>query len=229
MKKIAFIPSRSKDSNFDLENYLRAADWDPQFLVDRNNIFDAYSEGVESANLEADDKIILCHDDIQILTDKPVFNSFIDQKLDQSDTGFIGIAGTRLLGNSAIWWEGLGQTDSAMNRLSGFAMHGTLEDNHTNFYGHFGQVAVLDGVFLCTTGKVLNTIQLTKPKSFSGDWDFYDVFYTAQAYKKGLKNYTVPIQILHQSFGETSGKESWHENRRAFSTMFEEELPMFVR
>ena len=229
MRKIALIPTRDPKSAKDLEDYFVNAGWTPYFLSGYKSIFDAYSDGMKIHSIEAKDKIILCHDDIDILTEPKYFNKFIDDRLDDSNTGFLGIAGTRMMSDSCIWWEGIGSPGEALNRLSGFAMHGDISDVwHMNYYGSFGQVAILDGVFLCATGALLNQIQLTKPKDFEGDWDFYDVFYTAQAHLKGKHNHTVPIQILHRSPGKVEGRDSWHKNRLAFREMFSDKFPIFV-
>ena len=86
----------------------------------------------------------------------------------------------------------------------------------------------MDGVFLAATIKTLRSIQLTKPAAFQGAWDFYDIFYTFQTHLKNKKNYTVPIQIRHESIGELAGRDSWHKNREAFINIFDKHLPASV-
>ena len=81
--------------------------------------------------------------------------------------------------------------------LSGMVMHGDKREKmHVNFYGAYGDVVVLDGLFLAAKGSTINTINLTKPSFFSGDWDFYDIYYTTQTFLKGKKNRTFPTQLI---------------------------------
>ena len=61
------------------------------------------------------------------------------------------------------------------------------------------------------------------------DWDFYDILYTFKAFKRGLKNLVIPIQILHNSGGEGMSKDSWIANREAFVSKFTDHLPASIR
>jgi|ETNvirenome_6_85_1030632.scaffolds.fasta_scaffold00393_16 hypothetical protein len=228
MKKIAFIPSRENLPPPHLSEYLQNAGWQVCLLSGYSSIFEAYSDAITLHDIKAKDKVIMCHDDIDIMTDKKYFNMFIDEKLDNSDTGFVGVAGTCLLKHSGVWWEGLNQPPGHLNPLSGLVYHGKPGTMRETYYGTCGQVSVLDGVFLATTGRVLHTISLKKPKFFTGDWDFYDIFYTAQTYLKDLKNYTIPISLIHNSPGDTRGRDSWHENKNAFIRHFSDKLPFSV-
>lgn len=232
MKKIALIPSREEMPNPDLSAFLTKAGWKPIFLSGYSNIFEAFSEGLKLADVGPKDYVIMCHDDIDILSKESFFNQTLETLLQKSDTGFIGVAGTRMLTKSAVWWESMNGNASAMshlNPLSGFVTHGTLDKNHTTWYGPHGQVAVLDGVFLCAKGSVANQIKISTPKNFKGGWDFYDLFYTAQAHLKGFKNYTVPIHLIHKSLGEFKSKEGWHLNREAFQETFNKHFPLIVK
>ena len=231
MKKIALIPTREELPNSVIASFLSKAGWDPVFLPGYSSIFEAFSKGAEMKNIKAEDQVILCHDDIDIVSSPDYFNQVIEQHLSDPKTGFIGVAGTRFLKASGVWWEGLSSyaPDSPMNHLSGFIAHGSREANHMNYYGHHGSVVVLDGVFLCTTGKVLNSIKIKKPHYFSGDWDFYDVYYTSQAHLKGFENKTVPIHMIHQSGGEIAGRDSWHANRESFCEHAADHLPLYIK
>ena len=127
-----------------------------------------------------------------------------------------------------MWWEDVNKPPGPLNPLTGSVFHGTKLSMSFNYYGQFGEAVVLDGLFLCAKGKTLNTINLKKPSVFSGDWDFYDIYYTTQTHLKGLKNKTIPIQIVHQSIGELAGRESWHANREAYIRKYFDKLPLSV-
>jgi hypothetical protein len=228
MRKLAFIPTREELPNPKLAEFFQKAGWEPIFLPGYSSIFEAFSSGRDLHNVKPNDMVILCHDDIDIVVSPKYFNEIIDNSMDMN-TGFLGVAGTRFLGTDAVWWKQMGQHDarSPMNPLSGMIMHGSRKENHTNFYGSHGSVVVMDGVFLCARGKTINTISLKKPKSFKGNWDFYDIYYTYQAHKKGFINKTIPIVMIHESTGEISERESWHQNRKAF--MESAELPVMIK
>jgi hypothetical protein len=217
-------PSKTTTS---LLEYFKRCNIEAKLLIDKKSIFDAYSNGIDDLNAELDDIVILCHDDIEILSDPKVFTHLIKEKLTKHDTGFIGVAGTRIFSESAVWWDlKLWQAGAH----SGCAFHGkSITEMDSSFYGKYGQVIVMDGIFIAATIKTLRKIQLTKPRTFVGDWDFYDIFYTFQTHLKNLKNYTVPIQIRHESVGELAGRDSWHQNRSAFLHLFEKHLPMQIK
>ena len=109
---------------------------------------------------------------------------------------------------------------------SGYVFHGkSITSMEATFFGQLGQVVVMDGVFLAATIRTLREIQIKKPKSFQGSWDFYDIFFTFQTFLKGKKNYTLPIQVRHESIGELAGRDSWHKNRESFINIFKKHLP----
>tara|TARA_R110000822_G_scaffold15916_5_gene54540 strand:- start:206 stop:895 length:690 start_codon:yes stop_codon:yes gene_type:complete len=229
MKKIAFIPSREDLPPSKLTSSLQSAGWEVCLLSGYSNIFEAFKKGIDLHNITAEDRVILCHDDIEILTDAKYFNKFIEDKLSLKDTGFVGVAGTCMLKHSGVWWEGVNQPLSPTNALAGIVYHGSPGNMRETYYGTCQRVAVMDGLFLATTGKVLHSIALNKPSYFKGDWDFYDIFYTSQAFIKGLKNYVVPIHVVHNSPGEIKDKEGWHLNREAFVRKFDAHLPLVVK
>ena len=116
------------------------------------------------------------------------------------------------------------------NHLAGFVYHGeTIMAMHSTFYGQTGRVVAMDGVFLACLGSTILSIKLPQPKEFVGNWDFYDIYYTLQAHFKGLQNHVVPIQIFHQSLGDTHGKSSWHRNREALVNKLGDKLPVFIK
>ena len=97
-------------------------------------------------------------------------------------------------------------------------VHVNKEDGsyYPTSYGPLSKVVALDGLFLAASAKTLRNIKLDQPPYLKGGWDFYDIHYTFSAFKKGLTNVTIPIQIAHHSRGELVGRDGWHENRLAF-------------
>ena len=225
MKKIVFIPTREETSDLKILEYFSKIGWTPCVLSNRSSIFTAFKEAVAEQKIGPEDYAIFCHDDIQKLTDPEVFNTLIETELEKRETGFVGVAGTQLLNQTAVWWDGLNREPRAP--LTGLVYHGKDLSNMTEtYYGPPAKAIAMDGLFLAAKGRVLNTIQLGKPKFFEGDWDFYDIFYTVQAHLKGFDNKVLPISILHESYGELAGRDSWHKNREAFVTHFWDKLPL---
>lgn len=191
---------------------------DIKLLADQDSIFEAYSRGVTLCDADEEDIIILCHDDLQILSNHQEFLAALSICIDKK-TGIVGPAGTTLLGEDAVWWN---QNRWAAKLHRGSVKHQVIRahDHSTviedTSYGPCGQVAVLDGLFLAARKEVWTTVGLNKPDYFEGSWDFYDIHYTSKANELGYKNYAIPLDLIHMSRGELVGRDSWHKNREAF-------------
>ena len=227
MKIYAFICTRSEplpDYTQKLVSYLSRCKIDVTLLVNKESIFRAYKEAVDNTIIEDDDIIIFCHDDVEIIMDPQQFINVLIRAARRSKSGFFGPAGTTHLTQDAMWWNREVWTAGGHK---GFVVHGeSLTSSQYTYYGEPGRVVCLDGLFLAINGKSLKKLDLVKPEYFEGDWDFYDIYYTTQAYKKGLYNTVEPIFILHRSRGELVGRDSWHKNRTAFIEA--NQLPMRV-
>jgi len=200
--------------------YLRKAGVEVHLLVDKKSIFDAYSEElkfIQEEKAKKDDIVIMCHDDIEILNDPEEFIFMLKQSLNETKVGIVGAAGTTHLTKSAVWWD---EQVWRQNGHRGTVFHGKdkWEMNATT-YGVAGDVVVCDGLFLASTVGVLSDIGLEKPKTFNGEWDFYDLTYCMRAYEEGYINKVAPILLRHESAGELVGRDSWHENRKKFISM----------
>ena len=227
MRKIVIIPSKTPSISKTLISFFDEAGWESYVMDGCSSIFEAYEKGVVESKVKPSDYVIMCHDDIHILTNSIDFNSIIEGFLQKNKIGFLGVAGTRILRENCVWWEGLNAYQS--DHLAGSVYHGsTVMDMQSTHYGPTGKVVAMDGVFLACLGSTLLGMRLGKPKEFEGNWDFYDLYYTLQAHFKGLENYVVPVQILHKSRGNIQGKESWHKNREALSKKLGEKLPTFI-
>lgn len=196
--------------------YLSRAKVAVKLLVNKKSIFSAYNEGLNLFKADGygpDDVLILCHDDIEIFNDPFHLRRLMFEVSLNPECGFVGPAGTMYLGEDATWWN---HDRWAKGMHSGFVMHGKSSDLHTTVYGPYQEVVVLDGLFLAAPIRVLTSIGLEKPEAYEGEWDFYDLEYTTMARSKGYKNYTKPVFLRHESFGELAGRESWIKNNEAF-------------
>lgn len=192
-------------------------------LIGKTSIFDAYSEAFNSLSsvCSPEDIIIMCHDDIQILTPIGNFNSLLINSFDEN-TGFIGVAGTSKLNSNGVWWDW-----SDPQYMRGTVYHGkSVKEMHPTHFGDPGSVVVLDGLFLAVKVKVLKElIDLKKPETFEGNWDFYDLHYTFQSFLKKKTNKVVPIMLRHESGGDLTNRDSWHKNRISFIEMYKNNIP----
>ena len=219
----ALIPTKStelKEVTKELLSYLAKTGIDVILLPNKKSIFSAYSEGlslIKQKGAQPNDVIILCHDDIEILNKPEHFREQLAKVAVNYKTGFSGPAGTTFLGPNATWWD---HQVWQQGHHSGFVLHGTKFDQHTTYYGDYRRVVVLDGLFLAARYNTLESIKISKPDSFEGLWDFYDLYYTMQTHKKGLHNITLPFLVRHESMGELAGRDSWHKNREAFIKMY---------
>ena len=221
MKIFAFICTRSREISEvtdKLLTYLSSLKVEIKLLVNQKSIFSAYSTAFNSISPNPEDIVILCHDDIEILMPREKFKKVLIEEMEESDLGFVGIAGTTYLSKNAVWWD---QQQWQLGKHSGSVIHMTSRESskvnpYLTEYGPCRRVAVLDGCFLATKVSVLNDLDLNKPTYFKGEWDFYDLYYTSTTFKKGLVNKTIPLKIAHHSYGELAGRESWFTNKDAF-------------
>ena len=215
MKTYAFICTRDKICSPTLKKlleYLASVDVSIKLLISQNSIFSGYEKVFNSIKPDDDDIIILCHDDIEILTPKETFNTLLQVELNKK-TGFIGVAGTTLLGTDAVWWNHKLWTKGYHR---GQVFHLMDKSVEKTYYGEPGEVVVMDGLFLAARASTIKDVGLAKPDYFEGEWDFYDIHYTSKAYHLGYENKVIPLGVLHNSIGELVGRTSWHKNREAF-------------
>jgi len=226
MTLYAFICTRTTEFSSvtnDLVSYLSRVGVNVKLLVNQDSIFEGYKKAVEKIQPDPSDIIILCHDDIKINASPSDFLTILSI-LKNDKYGFIGPAGTTRLNSNGVWWD-------SENWQKGYHKGEIYHVNPNNsiyktHYGPFGQVVVLDGVFLACRAELLNKIPIDKPSHFVGNWDFYDIYYTYEAHKLNYENHTVPINMIHMSRGELVGRDSWHENRKAFIEDNRKEFPL---
>jgi hypothetical protein len=172
--------------------------------------------------LKDDSIIVLCHDDIELLSDSQTFLDMLEI-CNKPGVGFVGVAGaTRYDGMSmqGAWWNARNTGESR-----GFVFQGKDKETMTpNYFGQHGQVVVLDGCFMACSYKTLKAVGLEKPHYLTSDWDFYDIHLTLKAHLMGLSNYTVPIIIRHESDGQM--REGWHTARQQFLKYHHGNLPI---
>ena len=207
-------------------------------LSGAKSLFKAYTGAYQKIDPKPEDIMIFCHDDIEIRETPEEFVRKLTESLSLPESGFVGPAGTTHLTKNAIWWDQAmwqqgkhrgevhhpqAETPNRPHHL-GISQQTFIDKTH---YGPPGDVVVLDGLFLAARKKVIDEVGLEKPEYFEGEWDFYDLHYTSQAFLKGYTNKVIDMNILHNSRGELVGRDSWHKNREAF--IANTELPMEIK
>jgi hypothetical protein len=234
MNRYAIIATRQDEEDCtneyttvgNLNSFLWHANWKVIFMRNCKSIFQAYSQAVQELNLKDEDKVILCHDDIEIFAPYGAFNSILDKELEKEDCGFLGVAGSPCLAKKGNWVASARRLNMP---TAGFIWHGTNNDNmRFDLFGNApAQAVAVDGVFMATTGKVLKSIELRRPASFKGGWHWYDAFYCVQAHLKGFKNRVIPLPIRHGSTGNYD--QLFYEDMENFATLFKKYLPIVIR
>ena len=100
MKIYAFICTRSEslpDYTQKLVSYLSRCKIDVNLLVNKESIFEAYSEAIKNITIEDNDVVIFCHDDIEIIMDPQQFINVLVNASRKNKAGFFGPAGTEYL------------------------------------------------------------------------------------------------------------------------------------
>lgn len=187
-----------------------------------NSIFAAYNHGAEKA---VGDVLCFLHDDVRILANYTCFAKPLALAM-KPFAGWMGVAGSTVLDESAIWWNSNHQDLRGMVGHPGDNEFGV----HWNHWpwgqaASFGQVVVLDGCFLMTSKDKFQRIGGFDGKTYDG-FHFYDVEATTRMHLAGFRNLCVPIPVLHQSPGRPNDK--WHENRAKFLGIYKKQLPCRV-
>lgn len=197
--------------------------------IDRPSIYEGhklnvsnFSREVPYHKLEDDSIVVLCHDDIEIISNKESVIELLEL-CNKPGVGFVGVAGGARFDAQNIqgaWWNARNTGEAR-----GFVFQGKDKETMVpNYFGQHGQVVVLDGCFMACSYKTLKAVGLDKPHYLTSDWDFYDIHLTLKAHLMGLCNYTVPIIIRHESDGQM--REGWHTARQQFLKYHHGNLPI---
>ncbi len=137
----------------------------------------------------------------------------------QEDTGIIGVAGAIGVVGETPWWQ--------YPDVSGSAIH--ITDNKKpaiNLYGPFGRVAVLDGICLMFRSGTYRKL-LPPPSELTG-FHYYDMDLCIRAHLAGLKNWTVPLVLVHEHKGKGATRSRLRDDRKVFWDIYKESIPFSV-
>jgi len=178
----------------------------------------AYNRGLKQAK---NDIVVFCHDDITIET-KQWGTKLVKLYEKNPEYGIIGVAGTKHMAESGMWWEKRKKMYGRVKHTSGgktwLSAYSPDIDNDVE------EVIVVDGVFFtCHKGRIKKDFDETVE-----GFHFYDVSFSFSNHIEGVKVGVVTnIRVNHQSIGETN--EQWDENRKKFAETYKDKLPINLK
>lgn len=148
--------------------------------------------------------LVFVHDDVTIE------DANILRKLEESEYDVIGLAGaTELDMTPPVLWH-----KNHPPQKSGAVAHTDGRDIWMASYGTFRKsCAVLDGLFLAVRLEAVVKAGIRFDEQF--DFHFYDLDFTLQCSKAGLKVGTEPIWVVHAGLGEFNN-DGWMANQSRF-------------
>jgi len=167
---------------------------------------------------EADtDIVVLCHDDIYF--DSTAWYPKILKHFEKSDYGILGVAGTKFMPKSGMWWED-------RKKMIGIVNHEhegkKWESKYSESYGNnIEKSIIVDGLFMAVHKK---RIKKNFVEDFQG-FHFYDVPFCFENFLQGVNVGVISnVRITHKSIGQTN--EQWEKNRQLFAQKYETNLPI---
>jgi hypothetical protein len=178
-------------------------------VVDAKSMGEGYNIGITRALAQSDwdaEVFVFTHTDVRIWASQRLWTDMAEKCMEPG-VGFVGVAGSLRLEKNAAWWS-----QSLPDQLRGAVNHQTNGQTYCSAFGPYGgQCVVLDGVFLACSAKIFEKVG-SWPEN---GWHFYDIRMTLGAHlAAGLKNYVVPLPLLHYSVGKPD--QGWEAARRQF-------------
>jgi len=169
-----------------------------------------YNRALKSALDNKYDCLIFVHDDVTLLED-PIPK--LEKLFDEYD--IVGVAGTSKIElKSPALWHLMG------GGFDGGNLHGKVSHNHNGqisptYFGEYPhRVVMIDGVFMALNLKAIteSSFDEENPSSFH----FYDINFSCDSHKKGLKLGVGDISIVHESQGLKSFTDDWLSGEKYF-------------
>ena len=166
------------------------------------------------------DTVVLIHDDLIFETNNwgHKLNSIIKKN---NDYGVIGLAGSKYVPKSGMWWE-------IPETMYGIVNHQDESKKWESKYSkdiknRIEPTVIIDGLFM-----VIRKSKITKNFDESvGGFHFYDMNFCVPNFLDGVKiGITTSVRVTHLSIGQTN--ESWDKKRIDFSKKYSSVLPLSV-
>lgn len=180
-----------------------------------HSLSEVYNTILEKASF---DTVILIHDDLIFETKNWGFklNNVIKKN---NDYGIIGLAGSKYVPKSGMWWE-------VPETMYGIVNHQNENNKWESRYSkdiknNVEPTVMIDGLFM-----VVRKSKIKKPFDESvGGFHFYDMNFCVPNFLEGVKiGITTSVRVTHLSVGQTN--ESWDNKREDFSERYSDVLPL---
>lgn len=211
--------TRDIDSNY--EKMLRSTsgvkDEDLEVLMFTNNgemsLTQVYNLGLEKSK---NNIVVFAHDDIEILSKN--WAQKLYKHYEKTDYAILGVAGTKLLDQTGVWWNNKESMYGSVMHTDGFKSW-TSEYSY-NFGDRIKDVVVVDGVFFSCNK---NRIKKTFNENYNG-FHFYDILFCFENFKEDVRiGVHFDISIKHKSVGDVN--DEWNNNRLKFIDAESTNLP----
>jgi hypothetical protein len=185
---------------------------------DEFSLTEIYNRGLKESKY---DICVFLHNDI-IMNSSSWAGKLLKHFERNPDYGIIGVAGTKYMAPSGMWWE---DTRKMYGRVGHMHEGKTWISKYSDDLGSsVEEVLVVDGVFFAVHK---NRIKKNFDESFKG-FHFYDVDFSFSNYLAGVKVGVITnIQLTHKSIGMTN--EKWDKNKAQFVDKFNDELPKSIK
>lgn len=156
------------------------------------------------------DYIIFCHDDLSI--EDSQLSKKINQAIgDDSEYDICGVAGNRKCRiQDKNLWHAMGDRDTRSGAVAHYIGDSDIKCFMTDFGPTPSRCILLDGLFIAVNVKNINKVGLKFDENCPSKWNFYDILFSLNANKLGLKMTSYPIWVVHRSHGlETFKGDDW--------------------
>ena len=170
---------------------------------------------------EHDDKnsaFVFMHNDIIFVTKN--WGKRLLAKFNNTNYSIIGLAGSMILGEKAVWWEVPQTMIGIVNHTNGLR---TWTSEYSKEFAGVKPVVVIDGCFMAVDP---NNITDKFDEEFAG-FHFYDLSLCVPNYLNGVDiGVITDIRITHKSIGITN--DQWEQNRQFFIQKYSADLPIIL-
>lgn len=182
-----------------------------------HSLTEAYNIILEKSS---NDIVVLCHDDIYFEKNN-WGNKVIKHFKRNSEYGIIGVAGSKYMPKTGMWWE-------VPSEMFGIVNHEHEGKKWTSKYSEsqgnkLDDTVIVDGLFMVVNKPNLKTDFNEEVKGFH----FYEVDFCFRNFLEGVKvGVFYDVRITHKSIGMTN--EQWEQNRQQFAETYKDKLPVLL-
>jgi hypothetical protein len=187
-------------------------------LVACKSMGEGYNEGIRRATGEV---LVFTHTDVSIWAGRKLWSDMVNECM-KPGTGFVGVAGNSAMSDTGVWWSDVPGGIKRGNVAHSDPNHGT----YMSLFGPYGNVVVLDGVFLACSYSTATFCFGDGLFPEDTGFHFYDIETTLKMHLKGLKNTAMSLPIYHGSHGHLTPE--WQRAREKFLDRYINYLPAHV-